>query len=307
MGISNDTTKAIAQNAIHTLTIVGWAKSPRGAPVSLRLTRHEPAPVVPVQTWRGEVLPSGPPKRPQSQLPPPATNELTVAIAEEVGQGRCSTVLAVHALRLTDPNDRAVRLLHPNAPYLPDLVVKIAGASHEDALNHEAAMYREMEYLQGSSIPRAYGLFTVELSPDTVIPSYTTTPKTLSVLLLERVGEPLPLGRAIPEEGELWDVFRDLARLGIERTDIRFSDILQAPVATSEYGLPGKICPFHGTVHTYRIIDFDRARKTDLTLKRHYFNTAGYLGPILESAKNSVLLEPWDIKGNNNTTRPSAL
>ena len=106
--------------------------------------------------------------------------------------------------------------------------------------------------------------------------------------------------------GDLWDVFRDLARLGIEHTDIRYSDILHAP--NPEYGLPAIPCPYHRCVHTYRVVDFGSAQKTDLTLKRHFFNTAAFLGPMLEGMKNNVIREPWDIKGNVNTAnRPSAL
>ncbi|KAF5313524.1 hypothetical protein D9611_008523 [Ephemerocybe angulata] len=308
MGASNDSSKPIAANAINALTIVGWARSPKGQSINLRLTRQEPAPIVPVQAWRGEVLRNGPPPKPPSQLPSPNTHELTVTVAEHLGTGRCGTVFALDTMRLTNPHDRKVKLLYPQAPHLPELVVKVAGAEHAEALAHEAAMYNEMESLQGISIPRAYGLFTADLDKDTLIPSLSgegsLAPRRISLLLLERLGETLPLGDAIPEEGDLWDVFRDLARLGIEQTDIRFSDILHAP--TSPYTLPGEPCPFHGCVHAYRIIDFNNARKTDLTLKRHYYNTAGYLGPILESAKNNVVLEPWDVKGSAGM-RPSAL
>jgi hypothetical protein len=91
--------------------------------------------------------------------------------------------------------------------------------------------------------------------------------------------------------------------MGIEQTDIRYSNILQAPNSSGSF--PSTVCPFHGTVHNYRIIDFDSARKTDLTLKRHYFNTLEYLGPILENMKQGVIVEPWDIKAKPD--RPSAL
>lgn len=91
--------------------------------------------------------------------------------------------------------------------------------------------------------------------------------------------------------------------MGIEQPDIRYSNILQAP--TSSTSFPGGVCPFHGTIHHYRVIDFDSARKTDITLKRHYYNTQGYLGPILESIKQKVILEPSEIKGK--IDRPTAL
>lgn len=196
-----------AGNAITTLTLVGWATSTQGKPLSLRLTREEPPAVVPVREWRGEVLPNGPPARPQSSFPAPGTNELVVTVAEQLGAGRCGSVLAVDTLRLTDPNNPKTRLLYPQPPHLPELVIKVADAEHEDSLKHEAAIYNEMEPLQGVSIPRAYGFFTAELDPDTIVPSLssdvsptTATPRRLSILLLERLGEMLPLGQKLPEE-----------------------------------------------------------------------------------------------------------
>jgi hypothetical protein len=82
---------------------------------------------------------------------------------------------------------------------LPELVIKIAaGADHEAALRHEAAMYDEMESLHGISIPRAYGLFSADIPAGTVVPGVTSG--RISILLLERQGDLLPLGDKLPEE-----------------------------------------------------------------------------------------------------------
>ncbi|TFK29451.1 hypothetical protein FA15DRAFT_752583 [Coprinopsis marcescibilis] len=265
--------QALALNAINELTIVGNGKP-------LQLSRQTLAVVEPTRIWRGQVLANGPPSRKPSQLPEPASNVLTLRLGDVLGSGQCAQVLAAEALRLTGPH---LRLLYPQSPHLPELVVKFAHPDRADALAHEAAMYEEMEILQGVSIPRCYGLFT---------------DSTVSVLLLERMGGLLPLGDTLPEEGDLWDVFRDLARLGIEQTDsIRYANILQAPT-----GFPSAVCPFHKTTHSYRIIDFDNARKTDHTLQRHYFNTASVLQPILDGIKSKVVLDPW-----KQSDRPSAL
>ncbi|KAH6910697.1 protein kinase subdomain-containing protein PKL/ccin3 [Coprinopsis sp. MPI-PUGE-AT-0042] len=304
MASLNDST-AVPQNAIKVLTIVGWAKNTLGRPVSVQFTRQEPNPVEPVRAWRGEVLPNGPPPRPPSQLPAPGSNELTVSVNQVLADGRCGTTFSVDAMRMTNPTNPSSRLLYPKPPHLPELVIKYAPPDRAERLTNEAGIYNEMEVLQGVSIPRCYGLFTAELAADVVIPSLhlSRCKKTITVLLLERVGEPLPLGDKLPEEGDLWDVFRDLARLGIEQNDIRYSNILQAPYTADS--LSGNVCPFHGTIHHYRLVDFGSARKTDLTLKRHYYNTLEHLGPVLEDIKQSIVREPTDVR--NKAERPSAL
>ena len=121
-------------------------------------------------------------------------------MAELVGSGRCGTTFAVDPLRLTNPLDRKIRLLYPEPPYLPELVVKIAEPGHEENLKKEAAMYDELESLQGVSIPRAYGLFSVDLDPKVKIPSLSPDTRRLSILLLERMGDSLPLGGQLHEE-----------------------------------------------------------------------------------------------------------
>jgi len=75
---------------------------------------------------------------------------------------------------------------------------------------------------------------------------------------------------------------------------MRYSNILSAPLATAPTTLPGRICPYHNSVHRYRIIDFDRARKVDWTLKQHYYEQVGTLGRLLEMMEMNVILEPWE-------------
>lgn len=302
--------KVVAGNAINTLSVAGWAKTTRGFPVVIEFTRQEVSPVEPSRAWRGEVLPNGPPARLPSKLPAPGAYALAVSLDKCLGDGRCGTTFAVETLQLSASKGSSQKIRNPQFPYFPDLALKVASGERVKGLQNEAAIYDEMESLQGISVPRCYGLFTAELGPNIAIPSDKTSPtsdhpRQISILLLERVGEALPLGNNLPEEGDLWDVFRDLARLGIEQTDIRYSDILQAPRSGTSF--PGGICPFHKTVHHYRVIDFDSARKTDLTLKRHYFSTAALLGPILEGVKQNVVVEPRDIAAHRDADRPTAL
>ncbi|KAF8496906.1 hypothetical protein BU17DRAFT_65309 [Hysterangium stoloniferum] len=81
----------------------------------------------------------------------------------------------------------------------------------------------------------------------------------ISVLVLERLGEHIPIG--IPLEGirqDIHDLYDDLGRLGIEAVDVHWRNILGAS-GTSER----LVCPYHDRTHAWRLIDFDLAKKTD--------------------------------------------
>ncbi|EPQ50822.1 hypothetical protein GLOTRDRAFT_133565 [Gloeophyllum trabeum ATCC 11539] len=136
------------------------------------------------------------PKGPPSNLPTPANATLIkVDIAEELGSGRVGDV------------DRC------------------------DELSKEAWFYEEMECLQGVVTPRYYGHFTTMLPARTDILSLkrrASSPFPMSIILLERVGDSLPLGQPIPQvlQDDLWDMMRDFAALGICHNDLRYDNLL---------------------------------------------------------------------------------
>ena len=99
---------------------------------------------------------------------------------------------------------------------IPNLVVKLSRRDKAIAVEREAYNYEQMEILQGSVIPRCYGLYTTEISPDCSFKLWSGDPIrreprsqmiddkpdaaqprrvisswTLNILILERVGEDL--------------------------------------------------------------------------------------------------------------------
>ncbi|KDR77255.1 hypothetical protein GALMADRAFT_246561 [Galerina marginata CBS 339.88] len=305
-------------NAIRSLVINDFVADENGKQISVTLRRRTPEPAKGFRTLQPSVLPDGPPARLPSVLPPAGDLQLTISIMDLIGNGRCGSVYSTSLPHLQDratsnpPCDNPLPILS----YLPELVVKVADEAHVDDLASEASMYDEMEVLQGVAIPRCYGWFEGELGPLTMAPAANPSkcepetkiaqrrnvPTRLSILVLERVGEHLPLGERIPDRSDIWEVFSDLSQLGINQPDMRYSNILtsptslvsQVPSSPSTISLPGKICPYHHRTHKYRIIDFDRARKTDWTLKQHYYQQVGTLGRLLEMMEMNIILEPWE-------------
>ncbi|KAF8810319.1 hypothetical protein BYT27DRAFT_7231974 [Phlegmacium glaucopus] len=290
-------------NAISALVLDHLVKGENDQTLTLTLQRRTPSAVRGISTRKPSRLPDGPPSRLPSTLPPNGSLQLTLSAETVIGDGRCGNVFSTSLSCLADLSAVSSEVLKPGLPYLPELVIKVADSAHVEDLASEASMYDEMESLQGISIPRCYGWFEADLDPKQW--TYFSTPlflenfgqkqptmKRLSVLLLERVGQLLPLGQRIPDRSDIWAVFIDIARLGIEQPDMRYSNILTAPISASS--LPAQPCPYHNCIHNYRIIDFDRARKTDYTLKQHYYEHVGTLGRLLEMMEMNIILEPWE-------------
>ncbi|KIM41468.1 hypothetical protein M413DRAFT_445466 [Hebeloma cylindrosporum] len=292
----------LASNAISSLVVKRFVKDQNKEHINVTFHRRIPDVVKGVRTLKRSVLPDGPPCRLPSTLPPPGNLQLSLFVEELIGDGRCGTVFSTHPDLLLDLSNKSVEVLEPGLPYLPSLVIKVADHAHVEDLAAEASIYEEMENLQGVAIPRYYGWFEAELEPTWTVdfnPSKTetapsTAPGRLSLLLLERMGPLLPIGERLSDRSDIWAIFSDLAQLGIEQPDMRYSNILVAPLAASPTTLPGNTCPYHNCVHKYRIIDFDRARKVDWTLKQHYYEQVGTLGRLLEMMEMNVILEPWE-------------
>ena len=238
------------------------------------------------------VRPDGPPARLPSKLPPPGDFCLSVSLQERLGWGR---VGSVYPLSLTE---------HLNLPqthsHLPSLVVKIAASRRSEDLAREAWFYEEMEHLQGVSIARCYGFFQAEVPDDCEILSWADRDETseeevldtesnnmaaplpgvghmsVSVLVLERLGDHIPLGASVESiqcvllisfpcraglifsRPDVVEIYNDIGRLGIEHIDVRWRNVVRAPVIPESL-----VCPYHGHRHGWRIIDFDCARKSD--------------------------------------------
>lgn len=235
------------------------------------------------------------PSRPLSQLPTPCQQQLEATLGQPLGYGRSSVVYSLEDVRIPG--------LEPGT-VVPPLVVKIARLHRLPWLTREAWFYEDMECLQGSVVPYCYGMFEMELgnqldessNPRFSIPALDKHPvpidahndteleyfechgvhplfenqikrrDTLSVLILERVGGMLPLGKKVSQEtsDEIESLHSELATLGVVLwCDIRRENVLRAPA--SPPGLPSLPSPLHKREYTLRLIDFEFAVKTNFS------------------------------------------
>lgn len=130
----------------------------------------------------------------------------------------------------------AVSVSHCSVPAkVPPLVGKVTSRDRCDELAKEAWVYEELdECLQGVSIPRCYGRFLAELAPRVDVLSWKrrgTTKLPISIVLLERLGDKLPLGEPIPQKikDDLWGAVRDIAQMGVRNPALCYNDVLLAP------------------------------------------------------------------------------
>lgn len=166
----------------------------------MKLQRVDAPPITPVilkAIWSRT-----PPERLASRLPPPGCRQLSVQVDAALGFGRCGSVFSV----TTSPLDA------PENSYVPNLVIKVAQPNERHRLASEAAIYEELESLQGIAVPLCFGWFEMELTDgDTVLQfdknkryqeaisiselpwkPRATTDRKLSILVLERLGAELP-------------------------------------------------------------------------------------------------------------------
>ncbi|KAI0717911.1 hypothetical protein C8T65DRAFT_640357 [Cerioporus squamosus] len=165
--------------------------------------------------------------------------------------------------------------------YVPPLVMKVARLFKGRNVSQEAGMYKDLECLQGSIIPRCYGYFSaivdhtqMSILPwdgpncvyprtfDPFVPPHPSAP--LSILLLERLGDPIPTGNRVKSETiqrDLFDIHDELARFGVTHNDWRLGNFLSAP--PSPPGLPGLPSPNHDHLYSVRLFDFELAIRTN--------------------------------------------
>ncbi|OBZ77893.1 hypothetical protein A0H81_02057 [Grifola frondosa] len=98
----------------------------------------------------------------------------------------------------------------------------------------------------------------------------------VSFLVLERLGGNLEMYVDYERDLDVYEVYQDLAYMGVDHADVRYANILMPP--ESPLALPTLKCPFHNVVHYYRAIDFDRATRTDFSMEGYYERTEQDLG-----------------------------
>ncbi|KAJ3558719.1 hypothetical protein NM688_g752 [Phlebia brevispora] len=167
---------------------------------------------------RGRASTEPPPRLP-SKLPPPGNLHLRILLGKHISHGRVGVVYEASVSSKDSSPDAA-------SYALPPLVAKISRHKHCEDLEHEFYYYEELESLQGVVVPRCYGLFQTrvrhglsvippELEEDAhkdnpgptdagFVPAPAEpAPKMIagivSVMLLERLGGHLPVGKPLPE------------------------------------------------------------------------------------------------------------
>ncbi|OBZ77293.1 hypothetical protein A0H81_02064 [Grifola frondosa] len=236
----------------------------------------------------------------------PKDFRLELRVRKKLSSGRCGRVFPTSTTSLSDPSNSSDAILSPAPPVLPELVIKIARPNYVESLGREAAAYHEMQAIQGVSIARCYGWFEAELGKDHVLfdggesddsdndsgPN-APAPRTnkVSFLVLERLGRNLKMFVNYEEDADIYEVYEDLGFTGVDHADVRYANILMRP--KSSRALPTLKCPFHNVVHHYRVVDFDRATKTDFTMEGYNSRTELDLGMLFEGIVRGRIIEPW--------------
>ncbi|CAL1706325.1 unnamed protein product [Somion occarium] len=119
------------------------------------------------------------------------------------------------------------------------------------------------------------------------------TPTLVSILILERIGGRLPLGKSLPPgiKEELETIYADLARLGVDHCDIRYFNILRAPKNRSLHSLPS---PFTQRTYGWRIVSFDNACKSNMNAGFFWGYHHDLLNRLLLNLPWGDIYEPWD-------------
>ncbi|OBZ65070.1 hypothetical protein A0H81_14935 [Grifola frondosa] len=217
-----------AQNAISTITVHGIAhtKGDDATDCPLHMARVE----IPKmkrhihQPWEPDISPHGYPEVAPSRLPPEGDYRVelsleplkqTVGCEENGNYGRCGHVFAATPTSWSDSSTGPCHAPSTLTGRLPPLAVKIARFGYKRELLLEASVYKELEHLQGVSIPRCYGLFEGELEDGwervSVKPDYegwdTTTDEHAQISDLPLEFNSLPEKQYI----KLWDEKLELA------------------------------------------------------------------------------------------------
>ncbi|KIM83992.1 hypothetical protein PILCRDRAFT_87905 [Piloderma croceum F 1598] len=269
-------------NAVETVILHGLCVNSDGKDTSLILSRVSPEPVRPYlfDALDGS-YPPAPSPRPSS-LPPPGHLQLELTLASELGSGRVGHVYALDdsKTKISAPSSSDV-FVHP-------LVVKVAGRdiSLSTDLTNEAWNYEEMECIQG-----------VEPWFDKGHTETTVKNDLVSVLVLERVGGHLTMPKKLSDEDKLlvgnltidvnrdqiYGLYRELAYLSIAHRDIRYYNILYAPPSLSlPVPFQHKKSPFTNRTYKYRLVDFDRSRRINLTFKEQAINDLDWIEKIID-------------------------
>ncbi|KAJ3535023.1 hypothetical protein NM688_g7037 [Phlebia brevispora] len=313
-----DPANALAHNGVELVSIYGIHVEKPFAPFTFSRSQGSPnAPhILDYYLVRGPE----PPERLPSSLPPPGNLSMRLNLGRRLGHGRAGSVYTVTV-------DFANSTPELTSVVFPPLVAKISHPNRETEIEHEAFYYDEMESIQGIVIPRCYGYFRGEIpqgytlvgEPDlsregqTILDmedsdsdtaqrfqSQRTTSngsRVISILLLEQLGDRLPISRPeeIPDDiqGEILNMYSHLVQLGVDHVDIRYANILEAPVCPP--GWPSLMSPLTNNAYRYRLVDFGNSCKTNRAVKLFSVYYRSYVRRLLNGLKMGYIIEPWQL------------
>ncbi|KAF8522500.1 hypothetical protein JB92DRAFT_2887122 [Gautieria morchelliformis] len=112
----------------------------------------------------------------------------------------------------------------------------------------------------------------------------------LSVLVLERLGDVIPIG--VPLEAlkpDVREIYSDMGHFRVHHIDIRWRNILAAPATDQSI-----FCPYHGHKHQWHVVDFDLSRKSNHLHSGIESAANGWLQTILDGLEEGYVVETWD-------------
>lgn len=191
--------------------------------------------------------------------------------------------------------------------FLPPLKLKVAARHRSKNLAREAWFYEEVEDIQGGSIAQRY----VQAKPNHADPSPASNDNKItliSVLVLERLGDMPPMLVSLESikfvpcsfsqsahsnsplcRPDIYEIYNDLGQVGIEQMHKRWRNILAAPPTHDSL-----VNPYHGHKHQWRIVDFDRMRKSSFRLSAIDTTQNSQLPTVFCDLADGYVVEPCD-------------
>jgi hypothetical protein len=85
---------------------------------------------------------------------------------------------------------------------------------------------------------------------------------------------------------DVHEIYSDMGRFGVEHTDIRWRNIVAAPA--TQHGI---VSPYHEHKHQWRVVDFDRSRKSNFSHSHIKSASDSWLDPILDGLTKGYVVE----------------
>lgn len=118
----------------------------------------------------------------------------------------------------------------------------------------------------------------------------------MSPFIHPRIISQSPLFTIDVDRGQIYDLYQELSYLSIAHRDIRYYNILCAlPSSSSPFfhvPVQQKKSPFTSRTYKYRLIDFDRSRRINLTFKEQAANNFDWIEKIIDGVENGQIVDP---------------